>query len=252
MTLNGILYENKIIQFSVLCIICDSPAKAFLLSVKGHGGYSSCTKYRVEGIYHENRTCFPDTTAPKRTDREFIMKTDEDYHMENSSCLLEEISNLGLVTNVPLDYMHLVCLGVKRKMLLLWIKGKLNGTRMPYRQIKQISDNLISLREDVPLEFSRKPRNLEDIKHWKATEFRQILYTGPMVLKNILRHDKYTHFLSFHVAVRMLCADQCTNIDYAQALLVHFVKWFADLYGPEHVSHNVHGLIHLADDVRIF
>lgn len=52
LTINGILYKNKIIKFYVISIICYSPAKAFVLSVKGHDGYSS-TKCEVEGIYLE-------------------------------------------------------------------------------------------------------------------------------------------------------------------------------------------------------
>lgn len=55
-----------------------------MLSVKGHGGYSSCTKCKVGGIYPENRKYFPDTTSPKRTDDEFQMKIDKEYHIENS------------------------------------------------------------------------------------------------------------------------------------------------------------------------
>lgn len=99
----------------------------------------------------------------------------------------------------------------------------------------------------------KKLRSLQDIKHREATEFRQILlYTGPLVLKSVLSQEKYTPFVSLHVAIRMLSAHQCTNIDYAEELLVHFIKWFLDLYGPEQILHNVHGLIHLANDARMF
>lgn len=42
------------------------------------------------------------------------------------------------------------------------------------------------------------------------------------------------------------------NTRYAEELLVHFVKWFAYLYDPEQISHNIHGLIQLANDARMF
>lgn len=42
------------------------------------------------------------------------------------------------------------------------------------------------------------------------------------------------------------------NLLYAQQLLQHFVKSFAVLYGEENVSHNVHNLLHLTDDVHNF
>lgn len=36
---------------------------------------------------------------------------------------------------------------------------------------------------------------------------------------------------------------------YSKNLLLHFVRIFKDIYGPQNVSHNVHALIHLTDDV---
>lgn len=108
--------------------------------------------------------------------------------------------------------------------------GKLNGIRIPYRDVKIFSENLIDLREDVPLEFSRKPRSLEDIKHWKPTEFRQILlYTGKLLKKNVLSREKCTHFLSLHVVIRMLCADQCTNINYGELLIFYMYRNFTHI-----------------------
>jgi len=41
-------------------------------------------------------------------------------------------------------------------------------------------------------------------------------------------------------------------IDYAHDLLQHFVLSFKLIYGMQNVSHNVHKLIHLAQDVRKF
>jgi len=56
-----------------------------------------------------------------------------------------------------------------------------------------------------------------------------------------------------HVAIRILCCSQFEEyIDYAQELLEHFVSSFKSLYGTDNVSHNVHGLIHLAQDAKRF
>lgn len=41
-------------------------------------------------------------------------------------------------------------------------------------------------------------------------------------------------------------------LDYAQHVLNHFVQSFKILYGEHRVSHNVHNLIHMPDDVRNF
>lgn len=109
----------------------------------------------------------------------------------------------------------------------------------------------------IPSEFSRKPRVLTDISNWKATELRQfLLYTGPIVLQSILKKHIYVHFLSFHVALSILVSpslveEEC-NIKYAEDLLKYFVQNFQTLYGVQFMSHNVHNLLHLCDEVRKF
>ena len=157
LTSEGVNFKNKVIPFRLKAVICDAPAKSFILCVKGHGGYSSCTKCRVEGQYFDNRICFPDTNSIKRKDVDYINKVDEEFHNEGAQSLLESVSNFGLVTNVPLDYMHLVCLSVVRKLLNLWIRGSLNGVRIQYQNVNKISTNLLTLRSNVPVEFSQKP-----------------------------------------------------------------------------------------------
>lgn len=120
---------------------------------------------------------------------------------------------------------------------------------------RQITAALLNLYHCIPAEFSRKPRNLKFYSTWKATEMRQFsLYTGPIVLKNILHPSPYKHFLSLHIAIRLLCNPTVPHVDYAEQpiMLIHFATTFASLYGEEHMSHNVHSLIHLCDHVRNF
>ena len=40
--------------------------------------------------------------------------------------------------------------------------------------------------------------------------------------------------------------------DYAQSILVQFVHHFSELYGPQQTVYNVHGVTHLANDVKNF
>lgn len=44
LTSNGIILNNKFYKITVDVICCDSPAKSFVLNVKGHTGYFSCTR----------------------------------------------------------------------------------------------------------------------------------------------------------------------------------------------------------------
>lgn len=97
-------------------IICDVPAKAFITYTKGHAGYDSCSKCTVEGDYVANRMCFAETgSLTLRTDHDYRLKVQMNHHCGTS--LLED--------TFPLDYMHLVCLGVVKKFLAsLWCYGK--------------------------------------------------------------------------------------------------------------------------------
>ncbi|RZF37146.1 hypothetical protein LSTR_LSTR015336 [Laodelphax striatellus] len=249
---SGVIIGQKKLHVILKCLIFDAPAKSFILNVKGHSGYSSCTKCLVEGESIENRMCFNDLDAPKRTDADFISKTDEEYHLGET--VLTSIENLGLVTNVPLDYMHLVCLGVVRKMMYMWIGGSFK-TKLSSRQINLISERLQNIQEWMAKDFVRKPRSLSFLRQWKATEFRQfLLYSGPIILERLLPRHMFHHFLTLSVAIRILCSPNVdeTYIDYAGQLLRHFVLSFKDIYGYHFVTHNVHGLIHLTDDVKKF
>ncbi|KAF2897930.1 hypothetical protein ILUMI_08245, partial [Ignelater luminosus] len=54
--------------------------------------------------------------AVQRTDHDFTTKR-PDHHSGTS--ILELIPNLDMIKDIPLDYMHLICLGVMRKLLNL-------------------------------------------------------------------------------------------------------------------------------------
>lgn len=116
-----------------------------------------------------------DTFNFLRTDLHFYDNVYNGSYQNNVS-ILSNIPKFGGVTSVPLDYMHLICLGVVKKMINLWIAGPLT-VRIPARDVKLISNALILIKNYTPNDFNRKPRSLFDYKHWKATEFRTFYYT---------------------------------------------------------------------------
>lgn len=79
-----------------------------------------------------------------------------------------------MVSQFHLDYMHLVCLRVVKRLVLFWMKDPL-GNRFSSYMVNELSEMLKS----VHSEFSRRPRSVTRIDRWKATEFRQfLLYTA--------------------------------------------------------------------------
>lgn len=79
---NGREYNKKIYQCCIKIISANAPAKSFILGVKGHTGYLSCTKCWDVGKYVKTRICFSVVSSRKRTDVEFKMKFDSDYHLK--------------------------------------------------------------------------------------------------------------------------------------------------------------------------
>ncbi|KAJ8970641.1 hypothetical protein NQ314_001092 [Rhamnusium bicolor] len=254
LTESGITVNSHKYPFQIKSFICDVPAKAFITITKGHSGYFSCSKCNIEGIYYNNRVCFPNLENLRlRTDFEFRSKLQEEHHLGTS--ILESIPNLDMINSFPLDPMHLLYLGVVKKLIVgLWCNGT-PATKLSYKQISDISDTLVSRRKNMPSEFNRKPRPLSESKRWKATEFRQfLLYTGPIVLKSVLSPDRYINFLTLHIAVIILSNNkyQEKHLDYAHSLFCYFVKTFVILYGQENCSHNIHNLLHICNDSKNF
>ena len=121
--------------------------------------------------------------------------------------------------------------------------------------MNEISTRLITvLKSSIPIEFVRKPRKLDCLKLWKATEYRLILlYTGPLAFQTIFKKNVYLHFMTLHVIMRILSSEDLhDHLIYAQDLIKFFIKKFIKLYGVENLSHNVHSFVHLVNDVHRF
>lgn len=174
---------------------------------------------------------------------------DSAHHTDISP--LKEL-NVGFVSQFVLDYLHLVCLGIVRKIISLWMKGPLSS-RISAQSLSVVSASLSDLRQSLPREFARKPRSLYEFRMWKATEFRQfLLYTGPVVLHGKIPDLQYRNFMLLSVAIRMLVSESlCSSYcDYVEKTLEYFVKDFAGMYGADELVYNVHSLTHIVQDVR--
>ncbi|CAH0558945.1 unnamed protein product [Brassicogethes aeneus] len=260
LTTNGILIQNNNLEFRVKMFVCDVPAKSFILNVKGHTSENGCTKCHEASKRVNYVMCYENIeNLQLRTDAEFRLNLDQNHHV--GSTLLMELPKFDLIKDIPLDYMHLVCLGVVKRLICNktfgWVSGK-RPFKLSATQIQQISQHITLIRQFIPVEFShRKCRGLDNCARFNAAEFRLLLlYTGPVVFKNFLKADFYYNFLCLHVAIRILCNVDLSNdpkfVEYARELIKSFVKNSGKIYGPDFVSFNVHGLLHLVNDVERF
>lgn len=312
----GISIRGQTYRFLLDKILMDAPAKSYMLGVKGHTGYASCTKCRVQGKRvlkgggPGRVMTFLDLDAESQTAEDFKLHVDlhrndphydqiigssdavldsenyeddpidEDFEKDDDALLslgenlsadlsqhgyhqhptlLASIPQFDMVTGIPLDYMHLICLGVMKKLLLQWIDRRMLSPNAK----KIISQRLRIAKEWCPQEIHRKPEIIEHIARWKATQFRTfLLYIGAVVMHGRLPEAYLQHFNQFVFAMR--CAAKKVPHDKKRSarllqiskvvrkLLRVFVQDSIALYGEEFVVHNVHNLIHVADDYARF
>ena len=132
----GIKVNGAHLAVSIFGLVCDGPAKSYVLGGKGHYAYFECVKCEVKGERINNRTCFPDITAPLRI-----------HHGDDRSSNFTTVSplaqlHLNFVKDVPLHYMHPVCLGVMKKLILIWLRGDIRVFRLCNRDVEIINQRL--------------------------------------------------------------------------------------------------------------
>ncbi|XP_047129218.1 uncharacterized protein LOC124809271 isoform X1 [Hydra vulgaris] len=261
-----IVVNNVHYKVNIYSFICDAPARALLKGIVSHSGFHSCERCTIVGESISSRTVFSmrEEGVVLRTSQKF--KNDEYFEKDlngrahqHSKSVLRKVTSVNFINMFPLDYMHLVCLGCMRR-LLYFLKGNIKGTikgKLSANMMNQISEKLAALNGKLPSEFVRQPRSLTELDRWKATELRSfLLYTGIVALKGVVDSSVYKHFLSLSLAIRFLCESddvlRNSNLENAQQLIEYFVINSNEIYGDLFCVYNVHGLLHICDDVKFY
>lgn len=249
--LKFINYESKKVRIFIKNTICDAPARAATCGTKQYNSVSGCPKCIIKGRYLNGRMTYLQCDGIKRTNGNFREKFDKNYH--NYSSPIEQL-DIDMIKSFPLDYLHIVLLGVTKKILRLWFGNKkCKGLFSKYMKMK-ISQRLLHLNNHMPSEFQRPIQSLDYINFYKGTQFRTfLLYGGPFALKNIIPNAMYMNFLKLSIGINILRSkDLCiSHNQVAEKLLKSFVIEFAQIYGESHVVHNFHCLFHLAEECSI-
>ncbi len=106
-------------------IVCDAPARSFVKMIKAHTGKFVCERCVQRGVKIGGPFTYPNMKATLRNNASFRRQTNKPHHTGTSP--FTELK-LDMINGFPLDYMHLVCLGVVKKLLLLW-RGEMNAPR---------------------------------------------------------------------------------------------------------------------------
>jgi len=148
-------FGKKVVVVDTFC--CDVPAKSFILFTKGHTGYFSCSRYMVGGDCVENTTCFLGTNFSKRTHLDSINRIDDEHHVSNNvSILLTQVPHIDMISDMSFDYMHLLCLGVVKKLIMLWLgifKKSPVLVHLQNQNVNIISNHLLSIKQYISCDF---------------------------------------------------------------------------------------------------
>ena len=259
---DGIEVDERHVAIKIRAVVCDAPARALVKDVKNHNAYYGCERCEVKGTWvrkaggRGGRVTFQETIGlPPRTDERFRARSQPQHHLSAELSTPFKDLPIDLVRDFPLDYMHQICLGVMRRLLMAWVRGPLKERKLSKEGVERLDGRLATLRANIPKEFARKPRPTDELEHWKATEYRQfLLYTGYQVLSDILAHDVYMNFMALSVASMILVSPDLVakHAWYAKLLMTYFVQSARHIYGAHFLVYNVHMMLHVADDAVRF
>lgn len=196
---------------------------------------------------------FPALHRPLRTDTKFRQKQYGKHHAGQDSPVLK-LPEFDMVKDfVVADSLHLLELGVMKRLLTGWRDGSLGYEgKLSAMKIQKLSDSVVAI--ELPKEIHRKMRGLDCLAFWKGTEWHSFLnYVSIVVLKDVIDEKLYSHFLLLFIAVRICSSDYFKKwLSLAQILFEKFIEGYIQVYGEEFVTSNVHNLEHIVNDVDRF
>jgi hypothetical protein len=248
----GLLVENFLFFSEKVLFICDAPAKSAVQGIKSHSGYFGCGYCQQKGEYFMDRVVFPEVDAELRSDENYALQRETNQVL--ASPLLESVP---FFSGFPPDPMHLVFLGVTRRLFHYYFTA-IPHLRLPCRvppsQLGVLSCEINILKKQFTKEFNRSIRPIEELEHYKASEYRNfLLYAGPFLFKRFLHRSYYHHFLLLHFSMYVFSSDYCyVYFEHAKACVNRFVKQCRQLFGKQSLSYNFHCLSHLPHFISLY
>lgn len=174
--------------------------------------------------------------------------TKDDVKGIKGRSLLLDWDSFDFVIQLPTEYMHLVCLGVTKRLTELTFNVGTNRTRITNRKLSSTKDfNYLMSLTKVVFEFSRRSRDL-DFAVYKAEEFRNLaLFFFPHVLECLEPNAKERElwlYLAFMIRACILPDKEFFNVNVSQitAACHKFYKLFESLFGASNCTYSIHVL----------
>lgn len=159
---------------------------------------------------------------------------------------LMSLPGFNIVFDVPVEYMHAICIGVGKKLIELTFDVGDNRKRITQRKLSSTAQfNTIMKNTKVPGEFPRRVREL-DLAVMKASEYRNIIiFFFPHVLSCIEEKEKERLlwlYLAYMVRACILPTEelqmQCLeDIEFCNE---NFYLLYEKLFGERNCTYNTH------------
>ncbi|EAT45714.1 AAEL003021-PA [Aedes aegypti] len=121
----GVTINGYQLNLRIRCFICDTPARSFVKAVISFNGKYGCLKCTTKGRYSMlTRTMtYPELTAPLRTDEKF-RSMEYSNHRRGQTPLMQ--LPIDMIQDIIVgDSLHLLELGVMKKLLTGWRTGSM-------------------------------------------------------------------------------------------------------------------------------
>ncbi|CAG7817813.1 unnamed protein product [Allacma fusca] len=176
---SGLFHPGKHISVSLRAIIADAPARSFITKTTGHTGYFACSKCDQKGTYSNRRVVFESQEAESRTNES--VRSLQQLEFYSGNCILDQL-NVGFVTDIPFEYLHLILLGGTKRLLNLWAhSSSLKGRLMTILEARQkairivesdasSSDTEAPRMRKLPVRFAESSNSAKRAKHVSRTQ----------------------------------------------------------------------------------
>ncbi|CAF2846948.1 unnamed protein product [Rotaria sp. Silwood2] len=245
------LNDNTKIKFNVRVqfITFDLPALAHNCNIVQFNGYDACPFCKIHGFAIGTQIfyAYSPTPYPKKTDNDYIQLSTADLPRLGSNGIkgATPLTKIMLFpTQIVVDYMHLVCSGHFKTLIIYW-----NQLLLP-DVFEQASNFLLSV--TLPHSFKYQFMPLTQFTNWKTKMFRDfLLYVSPIFVIQFLPDELALHFLHYFIYIRVLHfyrnKDELYGID---QFFNHYYKYIAQHYGPKSELCTIHIHAHLLAQVQ--
>ena len=258
-TLQRFMNEYHGVGLRLRYVIADAPKRAALLGLMQHSSLYSCQycvarkvdrSYGADSMGAERRTN-ASTRLIANAVASGTCPEDEAKGVKRVSPLAA-IETLDIIRDIPAEKMHLVDLGIVRKIIRLAYKTPhYKARQVPFTRAQEypLSELLLASR-GLP-NFARRTRPL-DTANYKAEEFRNLAIAFWPLVYNTMPSCAANHWALTVFCYRALLLQDANNkkwlekYDEAEVFRVWYVE-FERIYGSENCSFNVHTFHHLPE-----